>query len=175
MVGRKTVEDDDPELTCRLPGLANRSPRRVVLDSSFRISPGLKMFQTAHRVPVIIFGAEGNAPPRYPSGVEARVVSTRPRGALNLKAVLQSLAHDGVTRVLVEAGPTIASAFLEADLADEVVIGRGTEPLGAQGRKPFGDRGLEILDDPTRWQLALDRGLSGDRLTHHRRTGRLGT
>ena len=175
MVGRKTVEDDDPELTCRLPGLASRSPRRVILDSSFRISPGLKMFQTAHRVPVIIYGAEGNTPPRYPTGVEARVVSAAPRGGLNLEAVLQSLAHDGVTRILVEAGPTIASALLEADLADEVVIGRGTEPLGAHGRKPFGDRGLEILDDSKRWQLAHDRKLSGDRLTIHRRAGRFET
>ena len=57
MVGRKTVEDDNPELTCRLPGLANRSPRRVVLDPKFRISQQLKMFQTAQRVPIIIFGA----------------------------------------------------------------------------------------------------------------------
>ena len=60
LVGRKTVEDDDPELTCRLPGLANRSPRRVILDPKFRISPTFKMFQTAHRVPIIIFGASDN-------------------------------------------------------------------------------------------------------------------
>jgi diaminohydroxyphosphoribosylaminopyrimidine deaminase/5-amino-6-(5-phosphoribosylamino)uracil reductase len=173
LVGRRTVEDDDPELTCRLPGLANRSPRRVILDSSFRVATTLKMFQTAHRVPIIIFGAEGRTPPRYPAGVEARTVPAGPGGGVNLQAVLQSLAHDGVTRVLVEAGPTIASAFLESDLADEIVIGRGTEPLGAQGRKPFGDKGLEVLDKPGRWQLTVDRKLSGDRLTIHRRAWRL--
>lgn len=172
MVGRKTVEDDDPDLTCRLPGLANRSPRRVILDSGFRIPPSLKMFQTANRVPVIIFGTEGRALPRYPGGVEARQVSPAPDGRLNLQAVLQSLAADGVTRVLVEAGPTIAGAFLDADLADEIVIGRGTEPLGTTGRKPFGDRGLELLEDAARWQLTTNRRLSGDRLTIHRRTGR---
>jgi diaminohydroxyphosphoribosylaminopyrimidine deaminase / 5-amino-6-(5-phosphoribosylamino)uracil reductase len=172
MVGRKTVEDDDPDLTCRLPGLANRSPRRVILDSGFRIPPSLKMFQTANRVPVIIFGTEGRALPRYPGGVEARQVTSAPDGRLNLQAVLQSLAADGVTRILVEAGPTIAGAFLDADLADEIVIGRGREPLGTTGRKPFGDRGLEVLEDSVRWQLATDRRLSGDRLTIHRRTGR---
>ena len=57
LVGRRTVDDDDPELTCRLPGLANRSPRRVVLDPAFRISPQLKMFSTARRVPILVFGA----------------------------------------------------------------------------------------------------------------------
>ena len=175
MVGRKTVEDDDPDLTCRLPGLANRSPRRVILDSGFRLRPTLKMFQTVHRVPVILFGTEGHKPPNYPTGVETRTVAPTADGRLDLQGVLKSLADDGVTRVLLEAGPTIAAAFIDADLADEVVIGRGTAPLGPSGRKPFGDRGLDLLDDATRWRCVTDRHLSGDRLTIHRRTNRFGS
>jgi diaminohydroxyphosphoribosylaminopyrimidine deaminase/5-amino-6-(5-phosphoribosylamino)uracil reductase len=173
MVGRRTVEDDDPELTCRLPGLASRSPRRVVLDSGFRVSPHLKMFGTARRVPVIVFGMAGGVPPAYPAGVEVRQVPAATDGRLDLSAVLGSLARDGVTRVLVEGGPTIAGALLAADLVDEVVIARGTGPLGADGRQPFGDRGLEALDDAERWQLAEGRMLGGDTLTIHRRAGRL--
>jgi diaminohydroxyphosphoribosylaminopyrimidine deaminase/5-amino-6-(5-phosphoribosylamino)uracil reductase len=172
LIGRKTVEDDDPELTCRLPGLANRSPRRVILDPRFRISPAFKMFKTAHRVPILIFGAADATAPRYPNGVEARQVRVDGRGRLELEAVLQSLSMDGVTRVLVEGGPTIASALLAADLADEVIIGCGTESLGERGRKPFGDVGLSILDDPARWRLVARRMLGVDTLTIHRRTGR---
>jgi diaminohydroxyphosphoribosylaminopyrimidine deaminase/5-amino-6-(5-phosphoribosylamino)uracil reductase len=172
MVGRKTVEDDNPELTCRLPGLANRSPRRVVLDPKFRISQHLQMFQTAQRVPIIIFGAADNAPPAYPPGVEARQVATVSEGRLDLEAVLRSLAKDGVTRVLVEGGPTIAGALLAADLADEVIIARGTEPLGAAGRKPFGEQGLEVLDDRARWLLFDQRAIGADTLDVHRRTDR---
>jgi diaminohydroxyphosphoribosylaminopyrimidine deaminase / 5-amino-6-(5-phosphoribosylamino)uracil reductase len=172
LVGRKTVEDDDPELTCRLPGLANRSPRRVILDPKFRISPTFKMFQTAHRVPIIIFGASDNGTPHYPSGVEARQVPADSAGRLQLDAVLQSLSKDGVTRVLVEGGPTIASALLAADLADEVVIGHGTASLSGKGRKPFGESGLEVLDDPGRWRLAARRAIGADTLTVHRRTDR---
>lgn len=172
MVGRKTVEDDDPELTCRLPGLANRSPRRVVLDSRFRIATTCKMFATAFRIPIIIFGAQGGPVPPFTAGVETRQVPTDTGGGLRLEAVLQSLAKDGVTRVLVEGGPTIASALLAADLADEVIIARGTEPLGASGRKPFGKRGLEALEDASRWQRADTRMIGADTLTVHRRSGR---
>jgi len=173
MVGRRTVEDDDPELTCRLPGLASRSPRRVVVDPGFPVAPSMKMFASARRVPIIVFGAAGSAPPAYPAGVEARQVPAAPDGRLDLEAVLRSLAQDGVTRVLVEGGPTIASALLAADRVDEVVIARGTEALGANGRQPFGERGLEVLDDAGRWQLADRRMLGADTLTIHRRAGRL--
>ncbi|MBO0766879.1 MAG: bifunctional diaminohydroxyphosphoribosylaminopyrimidine deaminase/5-amino-6-(5-phosphoribosylamino)uracil reductase RibD [Hyphomicrobiaceae bacterium] len=173
LVGRRTVDDDDPELTCRLPGLANRSPRRVLLDSRFRIAPPRKMFATIRRVPILIFGAIGSTPPAYPSGVEARQVAAGPDGRLDLDAVLRSLGREGVTRVLVEGGPTISAALLAADLVDEVVIARGTEALGGGGRRPFGDRGLELLDDRARWQLAERRMLGPDALTIHRRVGRL--
>ena len=77
-----------------------------------------------------------------------------------------------MTRVLVEGGPTIAAALLAADLADEVVIARGTEPLGERGRKPFGESGLEMLDDAGRWRLAATHMIGADALTVHRRTGR---
>ncbi len=173
LVGRRTVDDDDPELTCRLPGLANRSPRRVVLDPGFRISPQLKMFSTARRVPILVFGADGGTPPAYPTGVGTRHVPAGPDGRLDLEAVLRSLARDGVTRVLVEGGPTISSALLAADLVDEVVIARGIEPLGERGRQPFGERGLEALDDAGRWQLFQKRRLGPDTLTIHRRVGRV--
>jgi diaminohydroxyphosphoribosylaminopyrimidine deaminase / 5-amino-6-(5-phosphoribosylamino)uracil reductase len=174
LVGRRTVDDDDPELTCRLPGLANRSPRRVVLDPAFRISPQLRMFATARRVPIVVFGATGTTPPGYPAGVDTRQVAAGADGRLDLDAVLRSLAKDGVTRVLVEGGPTISGALLAADLVDEVVIAQGTEPLGAAGgRKPFGDRGLEALDDAGGWQLTEKRRLGSDTLTIHRQAGRL--
>ncbi len=79
----------------------------------------------------------------------------------------------GSTRVLVEGGPTIAEAFLAADLVDEVVIGRGTEALGSRGRKPLGSRGLEALADTAHWQVANERRIGDDRLTVYRAVGRL--
>jgi diaminohydroxyphosphoribosylaminopyrimidine deaminase / 5-amino-6-(5-phosphoribosylamino)uracil reductase len=173
LVGRKTVADDNPELTCRLPGMEGRSPRRVIVDAKFRTRPDAKMLETAERVPVTIFGDTGSTAPLYPKGVEVRRMPAGPDGRLSLEVVLESLAAEGVTRVLVEGGPTIAGAILAADLVDEVVIGHGTEALGSKGRKPAGDHGLEFLADATRWQTVDERMIGADRLTVHRRIGRL--
>jgi diaminohydroxyphosphoribosylaminopyrimidine deaminase / 5-amino-6-(5-phosphoribosylamino)uracil reductase len=172
MVGRRTVTDDNPELTCRLPGLEGRSPRRVILDAKFRTPPTARMLQTAKRMPVTIFGETGSSPPPYPKGVEVRRMPPGPDGRLNLSVALESLAAEGVTRVLVEGGPTITDAFLKADLVDEVVIGHGTEKLGATGRMPVGGQGLEFLRDGDRWQMVDERRIGADRLSVHRRTGR---
>jgi diaminohydroxyphosphoribosylaminopyrimidine deaminase/5-amino-6-(5-phosphoribosylamino)uracil reductase len=173
LVGRKTVADDNPELTCRLPGLEDRSPRRIILDAKFRTSPAAKMLQTAERVPVTIFGDTTSTPPPYPKGVEVRRMPTGGAdGRLSLSVALESLAAEGVTRVLVEGGPTIAGAFLAADLVDEVVIGHGTETLGSKGRMPVGDHGLEFLEDSSRWQTVDERMIGADRLSVHRRVGR---
>jgi len=174
LVGRRTVADDNPELTCRLPGLQRRSPRRVILDAKFRTPLTARMLQTAERVPVTIFGETGSSAPSYPKGVEVRRMPPGPDGRLSLIVALESLAAEGVTRVLVEGGPTIAEAFLRADLVDEVVIGHGTETLGASGRMPIGGAGLEFLRNPGRWQTVDERRIGADRLSVHRRTGRLG-
>jgi diaminohydroxyphosphoribosylaminopyrimidine deaminase/5-amino-6-(5-phosphoribosylamino)uracil reductase len=96
-----------------------------------------------------------------------------PDGRLSLAVALESLAAEGVTRVLVESGPTIAEAFLKADLVDEVVIGHGTEELGATGRMPVGGGGgLEFLGDGARWQTVEERRIGADRISIYRRIGR---
>ena len=173
MVGRKTVEDDDPELTCRLPGprqplaAARRSrPQVPHLASSSRCSRPRSACRSSSSAP------PARTPPAYPPGVEARQVPVDAGGRLDLEAVCQSLAKDGVTRVLVEGGPTISGALLAADLADEVVIARGTEPLGAPAASRSASRAWRLLDDTRPLAACRPARIGTDTLTLHRRTGR---
>ena len=52
---------------------------------------------------------------------------------LGVRDALETLASRGITRVLVEGGPTVARAFLDADLIDEAVIYQGAKPVGEDG------------------------------------------
>ena len=51
-------------------------------------------------------------------------------GRLDLAAVLKDLAGRGITRLMVEGGPTVAAAFVQADLVDEAALFRSPNPLG---------------------------------------------
>jgi diaminohydroxyphosphoribosylaminopyrimidine deaminase/5-amino-6-(5-phosphoribosylamino)uracil reductase len=172
LIGRQTVQDDDPQLTCRLPGLGQRSPRRYVLDTWFRTPGGSKLASTADAVAVTLIGALEAPQPQLPGSVATRRVALED-GRLSLRAVLDVLKADGITRLLIEGGPHVAGSFVAADLVDEAIIARGTETLGAEGVRPLADRGLEVFGDEIRWLLHSDRYLGSNRITVYRARGHL--
>jgi diaminohydroxyphosphoribosylaminopyrimidine deaminase/5-amino-6-(5-phosphoribosylamino)uracil reductase len=136
VTGIGTVLADDPMLTCRLPGMADRSPVRVVLDGKLRLPPASKLLTTARDAPLWV--VTGEAAPREREqvlrerGAEVFRVGMA-GGTLDLVAVLRLLAERGITRLLVEAGPILAAAFVRADLVDEAVLFRSATPIGGEG------------------------------------------
>lgn len=109
-VGAGTLRADDPRLTVRGVDVSAR-PLRVILGST-PISRDARIFQEAGEVLVI--------PERDP------------------RRALEALAGRGVQRLLLEGGPTVASAYLESDLVDEVrwfvapiLVGSGQQALTA--------------------------------------------
>ena len=47
--------------------------------------------------------------------------------------MLKLLAERGITRLMVEGGPTLAAAFVTADLVDEAVLFQSPKVVGADG------------------------------------------
>jgi len=133
LVGIGTVLSDDPHLTCRLPGMLERSPVRVILDARLRIPLAISIVGTARDTPTWIFTGPSASPVAEDilkaKGVEVFRVEAKD-GRLDLSAVLKALAERGITRLMVEGGPTVAAAFVKADLVDEVALFRSPKPLG---------------------------------------------
>lgn len=125
LVGAGTLRDDNPELTCRLPGMADRSPRRIVLSRRADVALSAKVVRTAREVPTIV--AHGpDAERQRLAGLAAAGVETLGVGVVDgrlwLPAVLEGLAARGVTRLLVEGGPAVWRAFLSHSLADRMTV-----------------------------------------------------
>ena len=136
MIGIGTALADDPLLTCRLPGMAKNSPLRVVLDSTLRLPVGSRLAQTARETPVWVI-AGMNAPQPAEEGLRARgveVLRVALRGdRLDLAAALKLLAGRGITRLMVEGGPTLAAALIAADLVDAAILFHSPKAVGADG------------------------------------------
>jgi diaminohydroxyphosphoribosylaminopyrimidine deaminase / 5-amino-6-(5-phosphoribosylamino)uracil reductase len=136
MVGSGTALSDDPILTCRLPGMANASPARVVLDGALRLPRDSRLVGSAREVPLwLIASPEAAAAARKMLEAAGVTVLAVPRadGRLDLAAVLRLLAERGISRLMVEAGPILAAALLDADLVDEVVLFRSAKVVGPDG------------------------------------------
>lgn len=132
LVGSGTVFADDPELNCRLPGLAARSPDRIVLDTHLRTPPSAKVYRRRGSERIWVAAAQpGAAGKSRPHGSGDAIVldaGTADGKGLDLEKLVGTLADYGLTRLMVEGGPTVWRAFLDAGLADEVciVFGHGT-------------------------------------------------
>jgi diaminohydroxyphosphoribosylaminopyrimidine deaminase / 5-amino-6-(5-phosphoribosylamino)uracil reductase len=136
MIGIGTALADDPMLTCRLPGMADYSPVRIVLDGALRLTPMSRLVRTAREVPVwaitVTQGPRAAEEALAAEGVEILRAPDK-AGRLDLSAVLKLLAERGITRLMVEGGPTLAAAFLAADLIDEAVLFQSPKTVGADG------------------------------------------
>jgi diaminohydroxyphosphoribosylaminopyrimidine deaminase/5-amino-6-(5-phosphoribosylamino)uracil reductase len=175
LVGRGTILADNPSLTCRLPGMACRSPVRVVLDRRLRTPPEAQIFDDL-MVPVWLVCAADEEHPNTDAlqdrGAEIVAVPVDEDGMLAIRDALETLASRGITRVMVEGGPSVARAFLDADLVDEAVIFQGGKPAGADALKPFGNEGLDRLTRSGHFTQAQSRAFGPDRMTWWRRKAR---
>ncbi|QJA06916.1 bifunctional diaminohydroxyphosphoribosylaminopyrimidine deaminase/5-amino-6-(5-phosphoribosylamino)uracil reductase RibD [Thermosulfurimonas marina] len=149
LVGRRTVEEDDPQLTCRL--VKGRNPVRIVLDTRLRLSPDRRLFRTARKIPTWLVCGE-KAPrereiPFRELGVEILRVKER-EDRVNLEDLLFRLAERGILSLLVEGGGEVQGAFLDQGLVDEVFFFFGPVIIGGR-RAPqaFAGRGAASLKE----------------------------
>jgi diaminohydroxyphosphoribosylaminopyrimidine deaminase / 5-amino-6-(5-phosphoribosylamino)uracil reductase len=156
LTGIGTVLADDPLLTCRLPGMAGRSPVRVVLDGELRLGLDTRLVATARETPLWVvtsaLAAEDRAQALRSAGAEVLRVPAA-EGRLDLAAVLERLAERGITRLMVEAGPILAAAVLGADLVDEAALLRSSKVIGPDGIDALEGLSLAALARSPRLEL----------------------
>lgn len=140
MVGIGTVRADDPSLNVRLPGLAARSPVRVVLDSTLRLLPSTHLVRSARDIPTLVVttsGAPAHARRMLASaGVEILSVDADGAGQIDLDAAMRQLCGYGLSRICSEGGPHLGDALAKADLVDVCTLITGPVELGEGGGLP---------------------------------------
>jgi diaminohydroxyphosphoribosylaminopyrimidine deaminase/5-amino-6-(5-phosphoribosylamino)uracil reductase len=173
LVGIGTVLADDPLLTCRLPGMEARSPVRVVLDRALRIPGTTRLVHSARGTALwVVASSLAEAPAAAKlgaAGVQVIRVASTPNG-LDLSAVLHTLAERGITRLLVEGGARVASAFVAAGLVDEFWLLRSPDAIGANGMAALDALPLATITRSSGFRVRASENLNADTLTVYERT-----
>src|SRR5918998_1281521 len=137
-VGIGTALFDDPRLTARIEGVA-RQPRRVVFDSEARLPLDSQLVRGVSEVAVTVVCSRAASRTSVQSlesaGVDV-IVSTGQNEAARVKHALGELGAREVQSLLLEGGPHLAGAFLEADEIDEARIFVAPLLIGGREAKP---------------------------------------
>jgi len=173
LVGSGTALADDPELTCRLPGLAAHSPVRIVLDSRLRLPLSASLVANQTRYPTWLVTGADHPPeklaPYREAGVTLIQLPTGRSGRVDLAAVLKALGERGLTRLLVEGGANLATSLLVADVVDRLAWFQAPLVIGDDGMAGIGELGRAQLDRAQRFALLSDRRIGPDGVAFYRR------
>ena len=153
--------DLDPESRARNKKSLARQPLRIVLDSHLRTPAAARIIAADGEVKIYTV----NAVPKdqaFPDNVEV-VQATKAAASVSLQFVLESLASKfACNEVLVEAGSTLSSAFIQAGLVDELLVYIAPRLLGSDAKALFDRTGLQSLADSVDFEVKdLDK-VGGD-------------
>ena len=173
LVGLGTAISDDPLLTCRLPGLAGRSPVRVILDSRLRLPLTARLVAEAGSPPTWVIARDDNDPLRVQAlrdlGVDVIEVAPDASQRIDRSLALQALGKRGVTRLLVEGGARVATELIAGDVVDRILWYRAPKLIGGDGLSAVGAFGLAGLDEAPRFTRLEMRALGDDWLETYQR------
>lgn len=151
LIGSGTALTDDPILSCRLPGMEDRSPVRIIADGRLRLTPEMKLVETALRVPTWVVTVPAPELRRRRAleerGVTIIEVEEDSFGHPAPQAVAVALAKRGITRVLIEGGGGIVASYLTAGVVDRLAWFRAPRVIGSDGVPAVEALGVANLSD----------------------------
>lgn len=171
VVGIGTALADDPQLTARpsgTPAEPGAQPRRVVFDSLARIPPTSQLVTAAAEIPLSIVvsraAARADTDALEAAGVQV-LVATGENEPARVRSALDQLGALEVSSVLLEGGPHLAGAFLDAGEIDEVRLFLAPLLLGGSAaRDPLEGEGVERISEAMRAQTMSCESIGEDLL-----------
>ena len=136
MTSSKTIIDDNPKLTCRVNGLENRSPSRIILDTKLKIPINSTIINEAPVFPTIIFYNKNNKRKiKLLKKLKIKIykISVNKDGKLDLKRSLIKAKELGFSRIFLESGIKLTTNFLKKNLIDDLKLFISHKNLSTSG------------------------------------------
>lgn len=151
MVGSNTVKKDNPMLDCRISGLEEYSPKRVIVVGNINFDEELKIFQTAKNIPTIILTYEQDYDFTNLKNLGVEVIFCQKiNDQIDLKNALQKLYESGINSLLVEGGQNLATQLLKENVIDELIWIRNRKIIGDDGISGIGKMEFSNISETLR-------------------------
>ena len=140
LTSSNTIIKDNPKLTCRINGLENTSPVRIILDKNLRIPVTSNVVTSAKKNKTIIFFDKDNLSKIKKMknlGVRLIRIPCYQSNSFNLKRVLKKIKSLGFSRIFLESGLKLTEAFLLNSLVDDFYLFVSNNKLGLNGKNSF--------------------------------------
>ena len=156
VVGRGTLDSDDPALNCRINGLEDYSPQIIIITNSDIDVSKYKLFKAYHSKPVIlIVGLNTNITGYHDEIAQIKIcrISSTNKNTISLKEAFSEIGSYGINNVLIESGGRLATSLLKEDLIDEIIWFKSDSIAGNDGIPAFGDMVIANVSDFYRFSL----------------------
>ena len=167
LTGVNTVNVDNPQLNCRLPGLKKYSPKIFVLDSKLKIKLDSKILENEN---ITIITSENSS--KYKNNlliekkINIKILKTDSTGLISVKSIISYLASIKINNLLIEAGTKINTSFIGAKYVDKLILCRSGILFGEDSKSFFSDVGLNKIPKNKNFILKTSLKLDDDIIEH---------
>lgn len=172
MVGMGTVLADDPQLTCRLPGV-DHQPVRIVVSHKNKLPLTSRLVDTIQTAPLWWLCPDDLSQEDlqfyHQAGVKIFTLPVTESGLFDLKLVLKILAQQGLTRLMVEGGQRLLTSFMQQDLVDQLIWYRSPHLIGGDGLAAFDALGYTSLEQALNFTRTDSYSIGPDQVDFYQR------
>ena len=132
MVSYKTVNIDDPKLSCRLEGLGKFSPKRIILDNNLATNIGSYIFRTSNKKNTIIFYNKANKKKVLffkKKGIQLIKTNLLKNKNFDIESIFRKIYILGCRNLLVEGGNDLSKSIIKKKLFNQFYLFKSPKSL----------------------------------------------
>jgi len=139
LVGANTIRKDNPQLTCRINGLENFSPKKIIISQNLKFSFEEKVFKNNSINSTILVTDQNNKNLtelkkwQDQSQLNQVIFCNIKNNTIDLIDALEKICKLGINSILVEGGSETITQFIEQKIADELIWIRNKKIIGNDG------------------------------------------
>ena len=169
LISSKTLNSDNPKLTCRINGLEKFSPTRFILDKNLESKKNSSIVKTAKHIKTYIFFNKANHDKKkffLKSGIILVNLKLNENNQFDLISVLKKINDLGVSSLLVEGGKKLTINFIKENLFNKFYLFQSSIKLGKKGRFRISEI-LKKLPASFKFKKKIDTYLDKDQLIYY--------